>query len=192
MHRISVMNKSQDKKSFDYSEYEHASIGVLSDTHSHINASVLDYLNDCDIILHAGDIGSIQVIKQLHQISNGVIAVCGNNDNALQWDRSEHQDLQHIPQIAEVTLPGGIITVTHGDEYFSDYDVWHQSLRSNFPQSKAIIYGHSHRLVCDKNDNPWVLNPGASGATRIQRHGVSCLRITANKKIWDVSEFKAA
>lgn len=184
------MDKNQNKKSFDYSGYRHATIGVLSDTHSHIDPAILDHLKDCDILLHAGDIGSIQVIKQLQKISNEVVAVCGNNDNSIQWDTSEHQDLEHIPQIAEVELPGGIISITHGDEYFSDYDVWHQSLRNNFPRSKAIIYGHSHRPVCDQNENPWVLNPGASGATRTQRHGVSCLRITASSEAWNVSEFK--
>ena len=185
------MNKSQDKKSFNYTEYEHANIGVLSDTHSCINPSVLDHLNGCDIILHAGDIGSIEVIKQLRKISKEVVSVCGNNDNTVQWDSAEHKDLENIPQIAEVELPGGMITITHGDEYFSDYDTWHEKLRNNFPQAKAIIYGHSHKLVCDQNEDPWVLNPGPAGETRIQRHGVSCLRITANKEGWDVSEFRA-
>ena len=185
------MDKSQNIKSFNFTEYGHLDIGVLSDTHCHINPSVLDHLNDCDVILHAGDIGSIEVIKQLHHICKEVVPVCGNNDNRLQWDTSEHKDLEHIPQIAEIELPGGKITLTHGDEYYSDYDIWHQTLRNNFPQSKAIIYGHSHRLVCDQNEHPWVLNPGASGNTRIQRHGVSCLRITANKTGWGVSKFRA-
>lgn len=185
------MDKSQDKKSFDYSQHDHINIGVLSDTHSIINSSVFEHLSDCDIILHAGDIGSIEVIKQLQEISKTVISVCGNNDNLLQWDSAEHKDLQHIPQIAEVELPGGMIAITHGDEYHSDYDIWHASLRSNFPQAKAIIYGHSHKLVCDQNEDPWVLNPGPAGESRIQRHGVSCLRITANKEVWEVSEFRA-
>ena len=184
------MDKSQDKKSYKFTEHANINIGVLSDTHSHINPSVLNHLNNCDVILHAGDIGSIEVIKQLRQISKKVISVCGNNDNELQWHATEHKDLENIPQIAEVALPGGTIAITHGDEYYSDYDIWHQSLRDKFPQSKAIIYGHSHRLVCDQNEDPWVLNPGASGDTRIQRHGVSCLRISANKTEWDVSEFR--
>lgn len=185
------MDKNQYKKSFNYSEYDHVHIGVLSDTHSYINPSVLEHLSDCDIILHAGDIGSIEVIKQLQEISKKVVSVCGNNDNELQWDTAEHKELEYIPQIAEVVLPGGTIAITHGDEYYSDYDIWHESLRNNFPQAKAIVYGHSHRLVCDKNEEPWVLNPGAAGETRIQRHGVSCLRITANQEGWKVSEFRA-
>lgn len=185
------MDKEKNKKYFNFVEHDNINIGVLSDTHSYINPSILDHLSNCDIILHAGDIGSIEVIKQLHEISKDVVSVCGNNDNTQQWNIAEHEDLEHIPQIAEIELPGGKIAITHGDEYFSDYDNWHESLRSNFPQAKAVVYGHSHRLVCDQNAEPWVLNPGPAGETRIQKHGVSCLLITANIKEWKVSEFRA-
>jgi len=185
------MNKSQNKKHFNYAQHNDVKIGVLSDTHSQINPSVLEQLSGCDVILHAGDIGSIKVIKQLHEISKNVVSVCGNNDNTEQWVSTEHQDLQQIPQIAEVELPGGLIAITHGDEHYSEYESWHEQLRSNFPTAKAIIYGHSHRLVCDQSKAPWVLNPGPAGETRIQRHGASCLLIIANKEKWKVSEFRA-
>jgi putative phosphoesterase len=183
-------NKNQNKKSFNFSEHDDVTIGVLSDTHSYINPNILNHLNSCNLILHAGDIGSIEVIKQLHEISQEVVSVCGNNDNPEQWNFSEHQALEKIPQIAEITLPGGTIAITHGDEHFSEYDVWHQELRASFPHAKAIIYGHSHRLVCDLDKDPWVLNPGPAGETRTQRHGVSCLRITANKEEWAVTQFR--
>lgn len=185
-----MMDKSQNKKFFDFAEHDNITVGVLSDTHSHINSSILNHLGECDIILHAGDIGSIEVIRQLQEISKDVVSVCGNNDNSEQWHSSEHQDLAHIPQIAEVALPGGTIAITHGDEHFSDYGIWHEALRTNFPHAKAIVYGHSHRLVCDQDVDPWVLNPGPAGETRIQRHGVSCLRIATNKQEWKVSEFR--
>ena len=185
------MDKSQNKKYFNYTEHDNVQIGVLSDTHSCINLSVLERLSDCDIILHAGDIGSIEVIKQLHEISEDVVSVCGNNDNTYQWDAWEHEDLEKIPQIAEIELPGGSIAITHGDEHYSEYETWHKKLRNNFPSAKAIIYGHSHRLVCDQTAEPWVLNPGPAGESRIQQHGVSCLLITANKEEWKVSEFRA-
>lgn len=185
------MDKKQNKQHFDLSHHSNAKIGVLSDTHCYIDPSVVSQLEGCDVILHAGDIGSIEVIKQLKSICDDVISVCGNNDNELQWQEHEHAELKNIPQIAEVGLSGGMITITHGDEYFSDYDIWHQELRNNFSNSKAIIYGHSHKMVCDQSDQPWVLNPGASGETRIQRHGVSCLLIHTNNENWKVEEFRA-
>ncbi len=182
------MDKSPHKLSFNFSEQHSVNIGVLSDTHAHINPEIVDNLMGCDLILHAGDIGSIEVIKQLQRISNNVISVRGNNDTEYQWDSIEHENLNQIPHIAEVELPGGTIVITHGDEHFAEYAIWHQKLRNDFPNAKAIIYGHSHKLVFDQSADPWVLNPGAAGETRIQRNGVSCLRIDAYKEKWEVRE----
>lgn len=187
---ISFMDKSQNTQYVNYAKHNTVKIGVLSDTHAHINRSILEHLSGCDLILHAGDIGSIDVIKHLQKISENVVSVRGNNDNIQQWSTAEHKDLRDIPQIAEVALPGGAIAITHGDEYFSEDSVWHEKLRNNFPKVKAIIYGHSHKLVFDNSTEPWVLNPGAAGETRIQRNGVSCLRIDASKEKWGVREIR--
>ena len=95
-----------------------------------------------------------------------------------------------IPQIAKINLPGGVIAITHGDEYYADYEIWHTQLRKNFSGVKAIIYGHSHRFVCDQSQLPWVLNPGAAGETRIQKHGVSCLLMHLDNQNWCVEEYR--
>jgi len=184
------MDKNANKQKHDLSRLSDTTIGVLSDTHSYVNPSIATHLNNCDVILHAGDIGSISVIKQLQSNCKHVISVCGNNDNTLQWQQDEHAELKNIPQIAEVALPGGTISLTHGDEYYADYEIWHQKLRDNFANSKAVIYGHSHKLVCDQSHRPWVLNPGAAGETRVHRHGVSCLIIQASNENWQVKEYR--
>ena len=183
------MKKHTNRQQLNFSTSKEIKIGVLSDTHSYINPSIFDRLTNCDLILHAGDIGSINVIKQLKEISPNVISVRGNNDNVELWQATEVEDLQNIPQIAEIELPGGCIVLTHGDEYYSD-EAWHEKLRENFPDTKAIVYGHSHKLVCDQSENPWVLNPGPAGETRIKKHGVSCLVINATINNWDVTEFR--
>ncbi|MEM7402302.1 MAG: metallophosphoesterase family protein [Pseudomonadota bacterium] len=185
------MQKRQYTNQYDLSKYSDAKIGVLSDTHSYINPKIAAHLADCDIILHAGDIGSFTVIKQLREICKDVICVCGNNDNAWQWHQGEHNELKTIPQIAEVSLAGGMIIITHGDEYYADYESWHTQLRENFSNAKAIVYGHSHRFVCDQSQQPWVLNPGAAGETRTQKHGVSCLHIYTDSQDWKVKEIRA-
>lgn len=184
------MDKLFNKKRYDLSNYNNAKVGVLSDTHSYINPEVTKHLSDCDVILHAGDIGSFKVIKQLDNICNTVISVCGNNDNPMQWHQNEHDELETIPQIAEVHLPGGMITITHGDEYYADYELWHSQLRENFSSAKAIVYGHSHRFVCDQSQQPWVLNPGAAGETRIQKYGVSCLLMHLDTQNWNIEEIR--
>lgn len=172
----------------DLSSLSSIKIGVLSDTHSFIDPNVLQHLNGCDAILHAGDIGNIDVIQQLKQVCPTVVSVRGNNDTASKWPVSEHNDLDTIPELAHIKLPGGNITLIHGDQYFSA-TVTHDKMRQDFASSKAVVYGHSHIMVSDKTEDPWMLNPGAAGRTRT-KGGASCLIIAANQQEWNVSEYK--
>ena len=182
------MKQSANIQYKDLSSNTNLKIGIVSDTHSYLDPKLIQHLNDCDTILHAGDIGSIRVIQQLKQISPNVISVRGNNDIESKWSSNEYADLDNIPEIAEIKLPGGHITMLHGDKYFS-VSVRHEKMRQDFANSKAIVYGHSHIMVCDKTEDPWMLNPGAAGKTRT-KGGASCLVITANKQTWDVSQFR--
>ena len=54
-------------------------VGVISDTHGLIRAEALNALKGSDVILHAGDIGSRQVLRSLRCIAP-VVAVRGNMD----------------------------------------------------------------------------------------------------------------
>ena len=40
-------------------------IGILSDTHAYWDDQYITYLNDCDEIWHAGDIGSLELADRL-------------------------------------------------------------------------------------------------------------------------------
>ena len=55
-------------------------IGIISDTHGFLSPSVFNQFKDVEQIFHAGDIGGIEIIKQLEQIAP-VRAVCGNMDD---------------------------------------------------------------------------------------------------------------
>ena len=61
-------------------------IGIISDTHGLVRPQALEALKDVDMILHAGDIGSQDVLDTLNDIAP-VVAVRGNNDKA-DWARS--------------------------------------------------------------------------------------------------------
>jgi uncharacterized protein len=56
-------------------------IGLISDTHSYLDPSVLRHFEHCDEIWHAGDVGDVQVIRTL-QSAKPVRAVFGNIDAA--------------------------------------------------------------------------------------------------------------
>ena len=54
-------------------------IGVIADTHGHLDSRVQRVFSDVEMILHAGDIGSLSVVQQLERIAP-VVAVRGNMD----------------------------------------------------------------------------------------------------------------
>ena len=56
-----------------------ARIGVISDTHGLVRPEVARAFDGVDLILHAGDVGTAEVLKELSSIAR-VIAVRGNND----------------------------------------------------------------------------------------------------------------
>ena len=54
-------------------------IGILSDTHGLLRPKVLDELQDCNAILHGGDINRQDIIDTLREIAP-LYVVRGNND----------------------------------------------------------------------------------------------------------------
>lgn len=182
------VNPTTPRKHYDFSHYDCLRVGVISDTHGHIDTDVQNRLLSCELILHAGDIGSGSVLHQLRGICQNVIPVRGNNDCTGKWPSQEHAELAALSEIAEVKLPGGSIALTHGDA-FNPPASRHKKLRQRFAGTTAIVYGHSHELVCDQEEVPWVLNPGAAGKTRT-KGGASCLLIFAGSTRWNVSKFR--
>ena len=173
----------------DFAHCECLQVGVVSDTHGYIDPDIHDRLAGCDLILHAGDIGSSRVLHQLREICENVIAVQGNNDCTEKWAAREHQELMRIGKLAEIKLPGGSVVLMHGDAYGMP-GRRHAEMRQHFADSAAIVYGHSHMLVCDQEKKPWVLNPGAAGKARTGG-GASCLRMSVSAGQWKVVEFRA-
>jgi predicted phosphodiesterase len=74
--------------------------------------------------------------------------------------------------------------VLHGDRV-NPAGTRHARLRGRYAEARAVVYGHSHRLVCDTAAMPWVLNPGAAGRDRTHG-GPSCLVLTAGAAEWSV------
>lgn len=159
-------------------------VGVLSDTHGWIDPNIQGVLADADCIVHAGDVLGIEVLQALEELAGQkqVVAVAGNNDIGAKATNGDD-----LPTVAEVRLPGGTLVVTHGDQF--GMAPAHESLRKAWPEARVIVYGHTHRLVCDREDIPWVLNPGAAGRTRV-RTGPSCLMLTIEEGGWAVESYQ--
>jgi putative phosphoesterase len=146
---------------------------ILSDTHGELDARIAELASSCAITIHGGDVGCAAVLDSLRAAGTRLIAVRGNNDVPAKWPPSDYAELAALPSAAQVALPGGVLAVEHGHAA-SPARLRHERLRTRHPQARAIVYGHSHRLVCDLDQRPWVLNPGAAGRSRTFG-GPSCL-----------------
>lgn len=157
---------------------------ILSDTHGHIDPRVLALAADCERVVHAGDIVGAGVLDALTRRCPEVAAVRGNNDTPAKWPAGEAARLAALPEVLELELPGGVLAVVHGHRQWSARDR-HARLRALFPAARAVVYGHSHRQVCDLGADPWVLNPGAAGRDRTFG-GPACLVLHAGPGAWRV------
>ena len=125
-------------------------LGVISDTHGVLHREVLDHLQGCDYILHAGDIDKLSVLETLQEIAP-VIAVRGNNDWG-SWAGA-------LPVRHRFTLDGVNFFMTHD--------------RNQTPKQlgdvQAVIFGHSHQYFQQEIDGRLWLNPGSCGWPRFGR-----------------------
>ena len=160
-------------------------ITVISDTHGIIDDQITSVLNNSDMIVHAGDIMSTSIIKKLKTYSKRVIAVAGNNDLPARY--SEEEDKRIISQLKKIeqfSINNELVTVEHGDRF--GHHPSHDDLRAAHPDSKLIIYGHTHNQICDMSANPWVINPGAAGHTRNNDGGPCCVQIFIDNHDWEI------
>lgn len=150
---------------------------IVSDTHGAVDARIVALACDCALVLHAGDVGSADVVDALAGDARDVIAVRGNNDVATKWAQDQHGRLADLPLERAVDLPGGRVVVVHGDAFPARSR--HAALRRAYADARAVVYGHSHHMLVDNTAMPWVLNPGAAGRARTNG-GPSCLVLDAD------------
>ena len=143
-------------------------VGLISDTHGLLRASVHEALRGVSLILHAGDGGGGEILDELRMIAP-VQAVYGNTDPAGD------------PNLAqEIVVPIGDLEVhlSHGHELGSPTP---DKLLSSYPQD-VIIYGHTHRQLVTRADGRLVVNPGAAGPKRFNLSAsVARLTVTGDK-----------
>ena len=160
---------------------------IISDTHGYIDPRILALANNSDYVLHAGDIGNTAVLSALKPRC-GVHAVRGNNDVPFKWRDEDHDMLHSLEWQQRIELPGGVIVLDHGHTY-NPVAKRHDKLRQQYPDARAIIYGHSHVMLVDDIEPIWVLNPGAAGKQRT-KGGPSCLMLDIDDEDWKVQEIR--
>lgn len=128
---------------------------LLSDTHSHIDESILKYVSTVDEVWHAGDIGSLKVTETISKLKP-LKAVYGNIDNAIIR--------QEFPEELIFTIDELKVFITHIGGYPKKYST---NIKQKILDIKPNVFicGHSHilKVIYDKELNLLHLNPGAAG-----------------------------
>lgn len=128
---------------------------LLSDTHSHIDDTILKYVKLADEVWHAGDIGDLKVTDTIKKLKP-LRAVFGNIDN--------HEARLEFPLNNRFLCEGVSVLITHIGGYPGKYS---PAIRDEITQNppKLFICGHSHilKVMFDKKLNCLHMNPGAAG-----------------------------
>ena len=126
-------------------------IGVVSDTHSYYDDRLDLVLAGAERIVHAGDIGTLDVLSRLSALAP-VTAVLGNTDLPF-WD-------DELPWEAEVEALGLRILVCHVGKSLTGR---HDPVAEGFD---LVVSGHSHKAAVEWRGDTLFLNPGAAGKAR--------------------------
>ncbi len=124
-------------------------IGVLSDTHGKLREEVLEILQGCDAILHAGDINTPQVLERLREIAP-LYVVRGNADK--EW-------AEELPQTLSEEICGLRFFMVHNKK----------EIPADITGYDLVVYGHSHKYEERREGNCLYLNPGSCGPRRFSQ-----------------------
>jgi uncharacterized protein len=135
-------------------------LGVISDTHGLLRPEAVAALAGVERIVHAGDIGSPEVLAALGRIAP-VAAVRGNNDREA-WAAG-------IPETEVVEVGDVSLYVLH--------DLHELDLDPRAAGFAAVIAGHSHQPRMEERAGVLYLNPGSAGPRRFKLP-ISLARLT--------------
>jgi uncharacterized protein len=130
-------------------------LGIIADTHGLLRPEVFEVFSEVDHILHAGDIGPLDLLTELEAIAP-VTAVYGNCDD---WEVRAR-----VPAVVERRIEGLDFLLLHGDQVGAPTP---EKLHRAYPKAEVIIYGHTHRPFLTTIDLVvTAMNPGGAGPRR--------------------------
>lgn len=129
-------------------------IGVISDTHMpsrarELPSSLVESLRAVDLILHAGDLTSVEVLDFLRTLAP-VEAVCGNVDSP--------EVLRVLPARKVIQAESFRIGLVHGDGPGASTI---ERARRAFDDVDCIVFGHSHSPTVGEYRSVLMVNPGS-------------------------------
>ena len=122
---------------------------ILSDTHGLLRPEVIDRIRGCDEIIHAGDLGKVEVLSELQKVATTHV-IRGNVDHGSEFDR--------IPDTLIVSIGNMSAYLVH--------DIADLLIDPADSGIDLLIFGHSHKPDRYEKDGVTYLNPGSIGPRR--------------------------
>ena len=143
-------------------------IGVLSDTHliepdTWFRERVDRCFADADMILHAGDLTSLSILD----------VFAGKTVHAVHGNMCSPKTKETLPASKIIEVGDFRLALVHGAGFMPNIE---DRLYDFFAPVDSIIFGHSHRPVCQRYGLTLMVNPGSFTIT-----GTYAI-ITAEKK----------
>jgi uncharacterized protein len=154
-------------------------LAIVADTHLPRGKRLLPQacvqrLRAADLILHAGDLSTVDVLRMFEALGPPVAAVHGN------VDAPELRAL--LPATRIVEADGARIAMVHDAGPAKGRLA---RMRRRFPDADAVVFGHSHIPLYERADDGFqIFNPGSPTDRRRQpRHTMGLARVRAREKI---------
>ena len=147
-------------------------VALISDTHisgprRKLPDACVALISRSDLVVHAGDFMTEEVLDEIEALGPPVEAVYGNMDS-LELKR-------RLPAERLVELPGTALGVVH-DAGQADGRL--ERLRALFPDAAAVVFGHSHMPLHETGEGFQIFNPGSpTERRRAPRHSMGLARV---------------
>jgi putative phosphoesterase len=145
-----------------------AIVGLISDTHGLLRPEAMRALAGSDVIIHAGDVGSPEILDALRAVAP-LVAVRGNVDTGA-WASA-------LPATAVAEAGSTLIYVLH--------DLNELDLDPAAAGFGVVVSGHSHQPASSEKSGVLYVNPGSAGRRRFKLP-VTVARLDLARMPWKV------
>jgi len=131
-------------------------IAIVSDTHMRgdgrrrLPDRCVELIATSDLLLHGGDVMTLEALVEIEAIGPPVRAVAGNMDG---WDLRPR-----LPETDQVEVAGARIAMVHDAGPAAGRL---ERLRRRFPDADAVVFGHSHIPLHVQEGGFQIFNPGS-------------------------------
>ena len=126
-------------------------VGLISDTHGLLRPEASAFLRGCGRIIHGGDIGDPNILRELAGIAP-VTAVRGNNDKGAWADALSETERVQFGEVFVYVL----------------HDLAQLDIEPKAAGVNVVVSGHSHQPRIHERDGVVYVNPGSAGPRRFK------------------------